>query len=591
MRITLRVLPYLKPNPWLALSTVLTVVLVALAGLLAPWPLKILIDNVVGDQPLPGFLDMGFFSGDRFHMMIAVVTAGFGLVLLQNILNVLREYLNTRLKLKMTLNFRGDLFQHAQRLSLAYHDNTYSGKLVYLLNNQADGVAGLLMTVPVLAQSMLTLIGMFWVLIVMDYQLALASLVVLPFLVYSVSSYASRIHAPLNEVKDLEAQTLSLIQESMSMLRVIVAFGRENYEWLRFRTQGENALDARVKVTVRQTIFGLSVNLITAAGNALVIGLGAAHILRGELTVGELIVVIAYIAAVYQSLGAISSTVGALQDQVVSLERAFELLDTRPDVSDTHNAKEFSKVDGEIEFQNVSFSYDTNAETLIDISVRIHPGEYVAIVGPTGAGKTTLVNLIPRFYDPASGQVRIDGKNIRDFSLKSLREQISIVGQEPILFRGSILDNIRYGRLQASEAEIVKAAKSANAHDFIMRLPEQYGHQVGERGAGLSGGERQRIAVARAFLKDAPVLILDEPTAFIDIRTEAVVLDALARLRKGRTTVMISHRIATIRDADRILVLDEGRIVECGTHAELKSNHGLYQQFNQIQAEQGNDPR
>jgi ABC-type multidrug transport system fused ATPase/permease subunit len=259
-------------------------------------------------------------------------------------------------------------------------------------------------------------------------------------------------------------------------------------------------------------------------------------------------------------------------------------------VSDKHNAVELSKVGGEIEFENVSFAYSSDADALCDISIKIQPGEYVAIVGPTGAGKTTLVNLIPRFYDPTGGQVRIDGRNVQDFTLESLREQISIVGQEPILFCGSILDNIRYGRLDASEPEIFDAAKSANAHEFIMHLPDQYETEVGERGAGLSGGERQRIAVARAFLKDAPVLILDEPTAFIDVRTESAVLNALARLRQGRTTLMISHRIATIRDADKILVLDEGQIVESGTHAELRASNGLYQQFNDIQTEQENDP-
>jgi ABC-type multidrug transport system fused ATPase/permease subunit len=390
-------------------------------------------------------------------------------------------------------------------------------------------------------------------------------------------------------VKDLEAQTLSMIQESMSMLRVVVAFGREGYEWRRFHEQGEHALDARVNVTVRQTVFGLIVNLITAAGMTFVIGLGSAHILQGKLTVGELLVVIAYISSVYQSLGTISSTIGSLQDQVVSLQRAFELLDTQPDVIDKHNAVELSTVEGEIEFENVSFTYSSDADALCDISVKIRSGDYVAIVGPTGAGKTTLVNLIPRFYDPAGGQVRIDGRNVQDFTLQSLREQISIVGQEPILFCGSILDNIRYGRLDASEPEIINAARSANAHEFIMRLPDQYETEVGERGAGLSGGERQRIAVARAFLKDAPILILDEPTAFIDVKTESEVLHALATLRQGRTTLMISHRIATIRDADKILVLEEGRIVESGTHSELSADDGLYQQFNVIQTEQGDD--
>jgi len=582
-----KVFPYLKPYKWLAIVTLLSVILVALASLLAPWPMKVLVDSVLGDYPLPAILDFKSLTNNRYLLMVVVVTSGFLVVLLQNALNVLREYVNTKLKLRITLDFRGDLFQHAQRLSLAYHDSHYSGKLVYLLNNQADAVAGLLMTVPVLAQSVLTFIGMFWILVMIDSQLALAALVVLPFLMYSVGSYASRIQAPLHNVKDMESQTLSMIQEAMSMLRVVVAFGRENYEWRRFREQGERALNARVEVTIRQTLFDLTINLITALGMAIVVGLGAAHIMRGILTVGELLVVIAYLSSVYQSLGMISTTIGSLQDQLVSLQRAFQLLETKPDVRNTQNAVPLMSVSGGVVFDKVTFSYGDRIKALREISFQIQPGEYLAVVGPTGAGKTTLVSMIPRFYDPQRGRILIDGSDIRSFTLNSLRHQIGIVGQEPLLFVGTIADNIRYGKPDASEKEVINAAKAANVHDFIKQLPEKYDTRVGERGAGLSGGERQRISVARAFLKSAPILILDEPTAFVDVKTESLVLEALSRLRQGLTTIMISHRIATIRDADRILVLNDGRIVETGNHAELVAGNGLYSQLNRIQSKQG----
>lgn len=581
-----KVFPYLRPYKWLAAATLAAVVLVALASLLAPWPMKVLIDSVLGDKPVPGIFDFESIAGDRFRLMLVVVTSGFLVVLLQNSLHVLREYVNTTLKLKISLDFRGDLFQHAQRLSLAYHDSHYSGKLVYLLNNQAEAVAGLLMTLPLLTQSALTFIGMFWVLLLIDWQLALAALLVLPFLMYSVGSYARRIQAPLHNVKDMESQTLSMIQEAMSMLRIVVGFGRESYEWHRFREQGRRALNARVDVTVRQTLFDLTINLITALGMAIVVGIGATHIMRGTLTVGELLVVIAYLSSVYQSLGMFSTTIGSLQDQLVNLQRAFQLLETQPDVQDSVDAEELAGVAGELSFDRLGFSYGQGSETLHDISFQVRAGEFVAIVGPTGAGKTTLVSMIPRFYDPQEGSVLIDGKDIRGFTLESLRRHISIVGQEPLLFVGSIADNIRYGKLDASEQEVMDAARAANAHDFIDRLPEKYQTLVGERGAGLSGGERQRIAVARAFLKNAPVLILDEPTAFVDVKTEAMVLDALRRLRRGLTTVMISHRIATVRDADRILVLSDGRIVEQGTHGQLLEGQGLYSQLNQIQSSQ-----
>jgi ABC-type multidrug transport system fused ATPase/permease subunit len=489
---------------------------------------------------------------------------------------------NTKLKLKITLDFRGELFRHAQRLSLSFHDKTYSGKIVYLLNNQSNAVAGLILTIPSLAQAVLTFIGMFVVMVVIDELLAFTSLVVIPFLMYSVKSYALRIHKPLHKVKDMESQTLSMIQEAMSMLRVMVSFGREKYEWQRFRNQGEQALDARVKVTVRQAVFELIVNLINAAGFTLVIGLGATHILQGRLTIGELLVIMAYISSIYQSLGSISTSVGALQDQVVSLERVFELLDTEPDVTENEDAIELSEAPGKIVFDNVQFSYGEHSETLKDLTFRIEPAEFVAIVGMTGAGKTTLVSLLPRFYDPGAGRILIDGVDIRKYSLSSLRKRISVVTQDPVLFVGSIRENIQYGRLEASDEEIIHAAKAANAHEFIMRLPDQYDSTVGERGAGLSGGERQRISIARAFLKNAPILIMDEPTAFIDPKTEANIFETLDQLRKGRTTIMISHRVAKVRHADKIVVMSDGQIVGMGTHEELIANDGLFRQFNSI---------
>ena len=338
MRDVLRVLPYVKAHKVLAIATVSAVVLVTLTNLLAPWSLKILIDNVFGEQPLPAFLNIEYLKQNRYVLMLLVVISGFLIVLLQNALNVFREYVNTKLKLKITLDFRGELFRHAQRLSLAFHDKTYSGKIIYLLNNQSNAVAGLILTIPSLSQAVLTFIGMFVVMVLIDRQLAFTSLVVIPFLMYSVKSYALRIYQPLHKVKDMESQTLSMIQEAMSMLRVMVSFGREKYEWQRFRDQGEQALHARVNVTVRQAFFELIVNLINAAGFTLVVGLGATHIMQGRLTIGELLVIMAYITSIYQSLGSISTAVGALQDQVVSLERVFELLDTEPDVTESEDA-------------------------------------------------------------------------------------------------------------------------------------------------------------------------------------------------------------------------------------------------------------
>jgi ABC-type multidrug transport system fused ATPase/permease subunit len=381
----------------------------------------------------------------------------------------------------------------------------------------------------------------------------------------------------------MEGESLSIIHEAMSMLRVIVAFGREDHEYRRFRDQGEETIRARVNLTVRQTLFSLVVNTITATGTALALGVGAYQVMQGRLSVGQLLVVMAYIAGVYKPLETISTTVGSLQEMFISLRVSFDLLDSQPEIVDAPGARPMGRATGAVAFERVSFNYRNRVDTLKEISFAVDPGQAVAIVGPTGAGKTTLASLIPRFYDAHEGRILIDGVDIKTLTIKSLREQISIVLQEPLLFSGSIIDNIRYGRLDAGRDDVIEAARAANAHDFIMRLPNQYETELGERGAQLSGGERQRIAVARAFLKNAPILILDEPTSAIDSRTEAVILDALDRLMAGRTTFIIAHRLSTIRRADQILVLDHGRLAEQGTHPELLARPGLYRQLYEMQ--------
>jgi ATP-binding cassette, subfamily B, bacterial len=584
-----RVLRYLRPHWRLAAVTAALTVLGALVGLLVPWPLKFLVDNVLQGQPMPAPLAraLGPLAQDRPALLLITVVAGLVVVLLQSALHVLDNYVTTRVHQNMVLDFRADLFRHTQRLSLAFHDRRRSGKLIYAINFQADAAARLVMAIPPLAQSLITLVGMFCVLFLIDRQLALLSLAVVPFLYGSVRYYVKRIEPRLMHVKRLEGESLSIIHEAVSMLRVIVAFGREDHEERRFRTQGQEAVDARVKVTVSQTLFSLAVNTITAAGTALVLGFGAYGVLEGRVSVGQLLVVMAYLAAVYKPLEAISTTVGSLQDVLISLRVSFDLLDTEPEIRDLPGAVEVGRVSGAVAYEGVGFSYTGRVDTLKDISFAVRPGQVVAVVGPTGGGKTTLVSLLPRFYDVKQGRILLDGTNARNFTLRSLREQISVVLQEPLLFSGSIAENIRYGRLDASTDEIIEAARSANAHDFIVRLPKGYDTELGERGAQLSGGERQRIAVARAFLKDAPVLILDEPTSSIDSKTESVILDALDRLMVGRTTFLIAHRLSTIRRADVILVLDRGALVEQGTHEELMRRGGLYRQLHDLQTRPG----
>ena len=443
----LRSTGYLRPYRALAIASVCLVGLSSAIGLLAPWPLQVLVDSVLGNHPLPRMwaFALGPLAENRIHLLACVVTAGFAIAVAVNGLTVVENYVNTKLHESIVLDFRSDLFQHAQRLSLAYHDQRRTGKVIFAINNQGDATAGLLMAMPPLAQSVLTLAGMIWILIRIETTLALLSLMVMQLLYYAVGYYMTHIQTRLQTVMGMEGESLSIVHEAMQMIRVIVAFGREHHEFRRFRTQGERTVAERVKLTVQQTAFTLFVNSTTAFGTALVLGVGGHFALQGRLTVGQLLVVMSYLAMVYRPLEQISTTVGALQQQVACLRVAYDLLDEEPDIKDRADAKDIDRVRGAITFDQVSFSYTGRTNTLKRICFNVAPGQTVALVGPTGAGKTTLVSLLPRFYEAAAGRLLVDGTDIRHITLRSLRDQISIVLQEPLLFAGSIADNIRYG--------------------------------------------------------------------------------------------------------------------------------------------------
>jgi ATP-binding cassette, subfamily B, bacterial len=576
-------LRYARPYWHLVVGSLLMIALTSALSLLAPWPLAIIVDSVLASKPLPSLVPHFVDSWDRTTLLIALVLAGLVFTVIENAITVANEYVATRLDQWMVLDLRGDLFRHVHRLSPSFYEGERTGTLMYQINGLASAVGNVVVALPPVLQSIVTLGGMFFVAYRIDSTLALLSLSVVPIIYGSLGYYARRVEPRLVNARRLEGQNLAIVHEAISMLKVIVTFGREATMFSRFREQGESAVRARVGVTVRQTVFSLVVNTTTAAGSALVIGVGAWHVLHHRLTIGELLVLLGYIAAIYKPLEQLSGTISSLQEQFVGLRSVFRLLGHKPEISDPETPVALGRSSGRFTFDNVSFAYPSRTATLAEVSFEVESGSRVAVVGPTGAGKTTLVWLLSRFYDPAGGRVLLDGIDLRSLKVADLRSQLSIVLQEPLLFTGSINENIRFGRLEAGEADVVAAAVAANADEFVRRLPKGYGTVLGEGGARLSGGERQRIAIARAFLRDAPILILDEPTSSIDSRTESIILDALERLSEGRTTFTIAHRLSTISSADRILVLDKGRLVESGTHEELLEKDGLYRQLWDVQ--------
>ncbi len=539
-------------------------------ALLGPIPLKVAVDSVIGDAPLPAVLQVivpDWMTSSTVAALVMIAVLQVGVILLLELQSLSSYVLRTYTGEGLTLGFQSRLFRYIQRLSLAFHDMRGTADSIYRIQYDAPAIQWVsIYGILPLVSAVVMLLGMLAVTAQINVQLALVALLVLPCLFILSYSYNRRMRDRYHDTKILESNALKVIQEVLTAMRVVKAFRREESEQDRFVRQASAGVRQRVRLSVAEGLFGLLINVTTALGTAGVLFIGIRNVQAGYLTLGELLMVIAYLTQLYGPLKTISQQVAGMQSSLASMQRAFELLDEAPDVQERPNAQPLVRAAGSVEFRQVGFEYDPTHPVLHDVSFHLAAGTRLGIAGHTGAGKTTLVSLMTRFYDPSAGQILLDGVDLRDYRLDDLRNQCAIVLQEPVLFSTSIAENIAYAKPDASEDAIIAAAQAANAHVFITQLPQGYDTPVGERGMRLSGGERQRIALARAFLKDAPILILDEPTSSVDIATEAIIIDAMERLMENRTTLMIAHRLSTLKYCDAILK------VEKGGRAELTSD-------------------
>jgi ATP-binding cassette, subfamily B, bacterial len=534
-------------------------------ALLAPMPMMIVVDSVIGSHPLPDFLapliPTGLRSSNALLAFMAALLVAIALV--GELKELAGALLRTYTGEQLMLSFRVRLFAHVQRLSLSYHDSSGTADSTYRIQYDAQSIQYLIIDgiVPFIT-STLTVVLMIYVTMRLDAQLALVAVGISPVVFGLLRVYRGRVRGRWREAKALDSSAQSLVQEVLSGIRVVKAFGQEGREKDRFALRSREGMRARLWLALLENSFGLLVSVTLAGGTAAVLWIGAHHVLAGTLTLGGLLMVVVYLSQLYEPLKTVSKRAASLQSHLASAERAFSVLARAPDVIERPHARRLMRATGAITFQDTCFAYEGGPTVLHDVSLEVAPGTRVAITGTTGAGKSTLVSLLPRFYDPTAGRILLDGVDLRDYRLADLRDQFTIVLQDPVLFSTTIAENITYGRPGATADEVIAAAKAAGAHEFIVGLPNDYESQVGERGMQLSGGERQRIALARAFLKNAPVLILDEPTSSVDVRTEAVVLEALERLIRDRTTFLISHRPSPLAACHVRLHLEHGRVAE-----------------------------
>jgi ABC-type multidrug transport system fused ATPase/permease subunit len=563
-------------------------------SLATPWPLKIILDNVIGSHKLAPWLHhlIGpmLENGSRLQVAFLAAVAFVLIAVLQSIASYIDNYYTENVGQWVAHDLRMRMYEHLQRLSLGYYSTHETGTILSTITTDIQTIEGFASssTLDILVD-LLTIVCMLGLMFWLNWDFTLIAIAVTPFLLLFVSRFKKAVKKATHEVRKEQSAIVAVVQQGLESIQVVKAFGQERAEQDILYGVSQATVGAALKARSIKALLSPVVTVTVAFCTAIVLWRGAALILAHAMTIGELTVYLAYLAKFFKPVKDLATTTNAIAQAAVGTERVRALLATDTLIPENPDGLEPKTLDGAIEFDHIAFGYDPAVPILTDVNLKIEPGQFVGIVGPTGSGKSTIVSLIPRFYDVQSGTVYIDGHDVRDYKLKALRDQIGYVLQDTVLFRGTILDNIAFGRPDATKEEIIAAAKLANAHDFISEMPLGYDTMVGNRGSTLSGGQRQRIGIARVMVRNNPILLLDEPTAALDSESEKLVIDALEKLMKGKTVIAIAHRLSTIRNADRIVVIMGGVVAEQGSHDELMARNGIYAELHRTQFDAGSD--